>query len=289
MKQILLHIGLPKTATTLIQDELATEPEALQNAGVHYVQSGTDVFGDKGHHILVQALLGDRGRHIRHDTTQDELDQAWPNAMREMRRHDAPIQVLSSELFSWALTDVRDLRRLQRRLDGFDVRVVLVLRDIGSFTDSAYAQRVKDGAGSSIGSFVAQHWDLLNWRELTRNWARVFGRENVRALDFKTLQKDGHVVDNFLRKSVDLKIDTPIFEPTSSNVALPLNAVQIIREVNASDIGQPDQIAFRHMVRAFFEKHAGAVDPAAFQKAKFLSGDARKVLERHCDWPQTDD
>lgn len=289
MKTVLLHIGLPKTATTLIQDCLASDPPALRNAGVHYVRSGTDVFGDNGHHVLVQALLGyERGRYIRFGTEEKTLQDAWPSALREMRRHPAPIQVLSSELFSFTLTEMRDLRVLHRKLNGFKVRVVLVLRDVGSFVDSVYAQRVKDGSGNAPGEFAAETWDLLNWRDMTHRWARVFGRENVRVLDFDALQDGNQLVDSFLRKAADVTADGPFFAPQTTNVALPYNAQQIIREVNASDIAQPQQIQFRHMVRAFFDEHGHAAGPTAFRKAKFLSEDAKEVLRRHCDWPHLD-
>lgn len=287
-RQVLLHIGLPKTATTLIQECLYSAPPALADLGVAYLQTGSDEFDDRGHHVLVQALMGERGRALRHDTTAETLARVWPEAIAELKAAKAPVQVISSELFSFALTDPAHIAALKEQLSGFEVRVVLVLRDIAGFVDSVYAQRVKDGDPSALGTFVARNWHNLDWRTMLQRWARVFGRRNVRALDFADLKADGQVVENFLRRSLDLTIDGAIFEPDVTNVALPYYALQMIREVNASDIPQPVRIAFRRNVRRFFETHAEAAMAAGhFEKARFLSDDAKQVLDRHCKWPNT--
>lgn len=290
MKTVLLHIGLPKTATTVIQDCLFSAPEALTDKGVHYVRSGADVFDDSGHHVLVQAVLGfERGQRLSTATTKDGMERAWSDVVREMNDNPAPVQVISSELFCFALTEMRDLRGLQRELAGFDVRVVLVLREVASFMDSVYAQRVKDGASSLPGEFATHIWHNLNWRKMTEKWAHVFGRANMRVLKFEDLQKNGQLVDNFLRAAADLDIETPIFAPKTGNAALPYYAQQFIRELNASELDGQDKWIFRDRIRAFFDTHAHRAAQGSFRKAQFLSDDAKALLRRNCDWPDLDD
>lgn len=285
MKTVHLHIGLPKTGTTAIQNSMFAAPEALARHGVHYVRSGTDKFGDRGHHILVMGVLGDRGRYIKPNITEEEIAAAWPLALREIEETDAAHFFLSSELFSFAVIDPEDIARIRDLLKGYRVNVVLVLRDIADFVDSVYAQRLKGGFAGTVEEFVDLNWQNLHWREMTHRWARVFGRVNMKVFDFAAL-KQGSLVDNFFRKTFGAAYEGNLFPREAMNPALPYYAAQLIREVNASSLPPRVRTDFRIHLRDFFNAHGGGKE---FRKAAFLSDDSRTVLRRYCQWPALDD
>lgn len=281
MKTVHLHIGLPKTATTLIQNSMFAAPEILGRLDIGYLQFGTDVFGDRGHHILVQGILGKRGKRIRARTTDAEIEAAWPAALAEIEASPAKNIFISSELFSFAIIDPADIEAVRERLKDYDVNVVLMLRDVADFVDSVYAQRLKGGFEGTVDDFIAQNWGNLHWRNLAQRWGRVFGRRNMTILDFGEL-RNGNLVDNFVSKTFGINLPGETFPSDVANPALPYYAAQMIREVNASDIPNAVKIQFRIHVRDFFGEHGAK---GAFRKAKFLSDDSRTILRQYCEWP----
>ena len=284
MKTIHLHIGLPKTATTLIQNTMFACPEILRKYGIQYLQSGTDKFGDRGHHILVVGNLGKRGQAIRPRTTPEEIEEAWPLALAEIDASDNKHFFISSELFSFGVIDPDDITNIRTTLKGYKVNVILVLRDVADFVDSVYAQRLKGGFDGSVEEFVARNWDNLHWRNMTQKWSRIFGRSNVKVLDFNAL-KAGNLVDNFVQRVFGLTFDAETFPRETMNPALPYYAAEIVREVNASQIATKQKIAFRIHMRDFFNTHGSE---GTFRKAKFLSPDSSTILRHYCQWPAVD-
>ncbi len=283
-KKIHLHIGLPKTATTLIQNTLFAAPDLMSKHGIRYLQTGTDVFGDRGHHLLVSGTLGSRGRRILRRLTDEDLAAAWPAARKEIDAAPETDIFISSELFSFAVSEPEDIQAVKEQLKEYDVQVVLVLRDVGDFVDSVYAQRLKGGFEGTIGEFVGRNWDNLHWRDMTQRWAQVFGRANIKVLDFGKL-RDGNLVSNFIQTVFGADIDASVIEADTANVALPYYAAKIIHEVNGSDMSIEAKTNFRIHLRDFFDEHGAK---GTFRKAKFLSDDSRKILHRYCQWPKVD-
>ncbi|MCF2903378.1 hypothetical protein L0666_00120 [Octadecabacter sp. CECT 8868] len=282
MKKIVLHIGLPKTATTTIQNALCDHPDKLADLGIAYLQAGSRDFGDRGHHLQVQGLLGERGKRIRVKTSMEEIEAIWPQSFEEMNASSADQIMISSELFSFAVITPADIQKLKELLGDYEVRVVLVLRDIADFVDSVYAQRIKGGFGGTPGEFIADNWANLHWLQMYNRWANVFGEDNVRALDFGELKK-GNLVDNFVRDAFDVSFDGPLFDTDKANEALPYYAAQMLKEINASDIPRPIATRFRIQIRDFFIEHGSSGD---FRKAKFLDEDTKTMLRHYCKWPR---
>ena len=283
MKTIHLHIGLPKTATTLIQNTMFAFPEILRKYGIQYLQSGTDKFGARGHHMLVFATLG-KCPAIRPRTTPEEIEEAWPLALAEIDASDNQHFFISSENFSVGVIDPDDITNIRNALKGYKVNVILVLRDVADFVDSVYAQRLKGGFDGSVEELVARTWDKLHWRNMTQNWSRIFGRSNVKVLDFNAL-KTGNLVDNFVQRVFGLTFDAETFPRETMNPALPYYAAEIVREVNASQIATKQKNAFRIHMRDFFSTHGSE---GTFRKAQFLSPDSRAILRHYCQWPTVD-
>ncbi|MBU2994099.1 hypothetical protein KO486_12855 [Octadecabacter sp. B2R22] len=282
MKKIVLHIGLPKTATTLIQNTLCAHPDKLADLDIAYLQAGSRDFGDRGHHLQVQGLLGERGKRIRVSTTQDEIEAIWPKTFDELEASPANQIMISSELFSFAVITPADIQKLKELLGNYEVRVVLVLRDVADFVDSVYSQRIKGGFAGSPGDFIAANWGNLHWLQMFNRWAKVFGEDNIRALDFGELKK-GNLVDNFVRDAFDVSFDGTLFETETANEALPYYAAQLLKEINASDIPRPIATRFRIQIRDFFIEHGSSGD---FRKAKFLDEDTKTMLRHYCKWPR---
>lgn len=282
MTQIVLHIGLPKTAMPQIQNAFCAQSKVLADHGIGYLQTGSRSFDDRGHHVLAQAILGvERGKSIRHSTTADEMQTVWAETLAELDSSMAAQILISSELFSFVLRRPDDILALKTRLYGYDVRVVLVLRDVTDFVDGVFAQRVQSGYAGTVGDFISDAWSNLNWRALFDRWADVFGADNVRALDYALLRQ-GNVTENFVRRAFDVDVVLPDAVTEKPEGDLPYNAVQMLREINASGIPAHISGKFRSEILGLFDEHS---PQGTFRVPKFLDQDTQTMLRHYCKWP----
>ncbi len=280
-KTIYLHIGLPKTASSLIQAVFHRSPEVLRQFSVRYLSAGTDVFDDFGHHALVMAALGEAGARIDPGKSPELIAATWAKALDEIAQCTEDKIFISSELFSLDMANPADITRLRDSLAGYEVRIVLVLRDVVDFVNSVYAQRIRDGYDGEIETFVGHIWPSLNWANLAGRWSSVFGAANMITLSFKDLDRSA-LVDDFFRKVFDVSYQAPLFETPHTNASLPHSAIALLKELNGAGIPQDDMNRFRHELHQFIGRHRPDL-----KRADFLNTDAKAMLRLHCTWPQT--
>jgi len=283
-KTVYLHIGIPKTGTSLIQGSFMQSPELLARFGIHYLQAGTRVFDDGGHHVLVMATLGEDGRRIDPGKDPKVIAQAWDEAIDEIASCTEPIIFVSSELFSFEIHTPAMMTRLRDALSDrgrHKVRVVLTLRDVADFVNSVYSQRVRDGFSGSIADYIKDIQGFIDWTSFAASWAKVFGADAMILLKFEDLDRKA-MVDDFARKvfGIDVSEETPLFPSPQVNSSLPHAAVTLLREVNASDMPIERKDELRNHLHAFFN-----ANPSNMSRADFLSAGHKERLRRSCHWP----
>ncbi|WP_062530793.1 hypothetical protein [Demequina rhizosphaerae] len=183
---VLLHIGIPKSATTALQNGLAGAREQLHEAGILY----PDLDGRINHHQLAMQLLG--RRHAAWNPSGDSREHL-DRLIEEASAPGIERVVLSSELL--AEGDHRDARRVLSQL-GRDVHVLITLRSIPQLLPSSWQQ------GASAGSQIPfEDWlhevlraperldlrPLLSMRgddghNLITRWASLVGARNITIL-----------------------------------------------------------------------------------------------------------
>jgi len=144
-RQVILHIGLPKTGTTYLQTLFAANRSALAEQGIYYPGEP----GEPSQHMAAWDLRGQRARGAR-DIRQ--VGQ-WDALCTAVRSTPLPTALISAELLS-ALTR----RQAARAVNGFpdhDVHVVVTCRDVGRVLVSAWQQGIRCGHTSTWREFVA--------------------------------------------------------------------------------------------------------------------------------------
>lgn len=278
-KTVYLHIGLPKTATTLIQNAFYQSPDVLGQYGVRYLSAGTKEFGDPVHHMLFMAVFGEKGRRIDPSKSSEQIETAWQEALDELATAPEDKIFISSELFALEMTAQEDLIRLRDGLKDYDVKIVLVLRDVADFVNSFYAQLVRDGFSGKVEEKINQIWSSLNWASLTDRWISVFGAENVIPIRFEDLKR-GSIVDEFFKLVFGLEYEEPLFENPGVNRSLSHSAVVFLRDINSTDIPEEEKTAFRHQIHTFLGKYK-----TGLKSADFLDDEVKVTLQKHCVWP----
>jgi len=184
MARAILHIGLHKTATTLVQHSFAANRRLLARHGLIY----PDIGPTEGHHALLTPWVPLDRRY----RSTAEADRLWAG----LARHAGPdtTLLLSSEEFSRGRTHEVDLAAVRARLAAFDrVEVVCVLRDQVALLQSVWMEVAKKGTGAhffamltsalNTGYATAVH---MNLRPLYRRLRRVFAADAIRFLDYAT-------------------------------------------------------------------------------------------------------
>src|SRR6266581_2143274 len=144
-RQVILHIGLPKTGTTYLQTLFAANRSALAEQGIYYPGEP----GEPSQHMAAWDLRGQRARGAR-DIRQ--VGQ-WDALCTAVRSTPLPTALISAELLS-ALTR----RQAACAVNGFpdhDVQVVVTCRDVGRVLVSAWQQGIRCGHTSTWREFVA--------------------------------------------------------------------------------------------------------------------------------------
>jgi len=224
MRKIILHIGRHKTGTTAIQRFLCSQRELLGSHGLYYPQYGIRGFG---HHNLGASLT--RANLERAGESALDLMFEQLSALREEIGGLEQTLIISSEAFQQC-----DPAVVRAFFAGFDVEVVVYLREPVSYLVSAYAQKIH--ASDYTGSLEDFYQSTFSktYLPFINDWASVFRRRlTVRVYDRVRLL-DGNVVIDFCQHvlGIDAAVVSELYEPEDANPSLTSNLVEFKRFVN---------------------------------------------------------
>ncbi len=270
-KQLFLHIGSHKTATTFLQNSLATNPRALRQMGLLYPRSGLI---HEAHFRLCWELKDPALR----DRPLDRLP-LWSKLLEEIAAAPEPRVVLSSEEFGLGL----DPTRLEALKAHHDVQVVFYLRSPDSYMESFYNQFVKDfGTRETRGIevYVAEEGlFFLDTMKLLRPWVELFGAQAIRLRLFGRAHLPDGILADFLRTLG--YSDWPEFSPPAPSVlhkvSLPPDALEYLRLSNPFLDRQEGHHDFVVGLVAMAQKHAAELQET---RGGILSLKARQTLRR---------
>lgn len=178
----LLHIGVPKTGTTALQQAAATNRDALLRHGVRYPGSGTS------HRHEFAALMG-RDTIWTAKGPAYPTPAAWKTLMAEMAG-DPERRIFLSHEYAAAATDEQAARFLDEL--GPRIHVVIGVRNYPELLTSRWQQYVKSGLALSFDDWLAGVLSDPPLADVTpgfhansdqgaivERWCRVVGTERV--------------------------------------------------------------------------------------------------------------
>jgi hypothetical protein len=194
LAEIVLHIGLPKTATSYLQRWLVKNAQALDRAGV-WVPHQQMI----SHRIAIEAItaanLQERSdiASIRDAMSREE---AFAVLAEAVRKSGASLFLMSSEYY-WAADPAAALRQLAGL--GLPTRIVVMLRRQDRIIESGYNQSVKT-LGVTYELAVAGYQEWLDWFLLLSAWQNCFGKERIGVLNFDRSSQNGTVLADFMNR-----------------------------------------------------------------------------------------
>jgi hypothetical protein len=179
--EIIIHIGLHKTGSTLIQKSFLKNYDKGVRQGLLFPKTGFVDLGERhgapgtsaGHDLFVKAALsGDRVfRNCIMASLSDEIARTKPQKV-----------FISAENFTHHL--LGDLSENTRSLleSMGSVRILVTLRNPYDWMESYYRDRVTSGwefETLPISEFIKKHSSALNFCGTIRNWEHAFGANNM--------------------------------------------------------------------------------------------------------------
>ncbi len=183
MSRLILHIGLPKSGSTAIQQFLSANQSVLREFGLAWCQS---LRGPN--HVQLAVACSTQINHLSRTVgVHNERDRAALRTRvakrleQELDNHDTVL--VSTEHLSSSLTTPDDVARLASLLAGLtdDVLVVAVLRRGDYWLPSSYSEAVLNNKEFDLDAeFVHLREPLLDHHALLARWQGSFGADAVR-------------------------------------------------------------------------------------------------------------
>lgn len=211
--KLILHIGTPKTASTLLQNSCEANPKWLERHGVAY---GRALAPDANHITLfIAAAIGIHDLSRAYGVqTPDELAQFRVALSAEIAAHLASLPqkvdtvILSTENLTGNLRSPDGIANLKQMLDPFfdEVEIVVYIRRQDDAILSMYGEFMRRGfSGATFPNFVSNCLSVtcpipyIYYRRELQKWVEVWGRDalNVRLFDRQTFV-GGEILTDFM-------------------------------------------------------------------------------------------
>jgi hypothetical protein len=140
---IFLHVGLPKSGTTFLQDMLRQHRPWLRREGLLYPYDG--------HRDHFFAALDARENHQFVGGVRPQAEGAWPKLVERAKAFDGRV-VISHEILATATKDAA--RRARAALDDCEVHVVVTARDPARQAVADWQEAIKHGRHVSFRGYV---------------------------------------------------------------------------------------------------------------------------------------
>jgi hypothetical protein len=178
-QRVYLHIGLPKTGTTSVQDTLWDNRRALAPTGVHY----PGYIVEAHYHATI-----DLQRERYHEWLRPLSEGAWDRLVADIRAWPAT-SVVSCELLATATP--KEIERALSSLDFAEVHVVCTARDLARQVPSAWQEYIKTGHTITLPELLRAvrtgepaetselFWDFQDLPQILRRWTSSLPPERV--------------------------------------------------------------------------------------------------------------
>jgi hypothetical protein len=226
-RQLILHIGYPKTGTTALQRFWELNESFLRKNLLLYPMAGRI----HAAHYGFSYRLGLNG-----DTKLDvpPLDELIGALRLEMDESGLDRALVSSEHF----IKMANPEPVRAAFEGFDVKILIYLRRHDHFFESGYGQSVLSSPSppwdNSIGSFILHQLGAgqfsYDYLAVLRRWAGVFGKSNLIVRAYQESREHDLCADSLLALGIpprgELRIPGRLNSALSQATICAIDAVQ---------------------------------------------------------------
>jgi len=269
LKKLFIHIGLPKTATSSVQNFLFNNHPFLDEHGFCYIKTGLNE-KLKCHHDIVWKL----GLHSAPSYVEKDIEKYRDEILNSLivenqKCYDKDL-ILSSELLTF-LDDYEKLNPILEIFSNREIKFIINIRRQDRFLESLYQQIVKDGTSLSFNEWLEQSREVANYNNLIKRLLKVTTKENIIIDLFDTNSQKLFPVEKFLillgfDEEFILKME---INNSIENESLSKEQIEIIRKSNKLDYNSRYKL---------LEKFLADNQNNSVVKASYLNDEQRKNI-----------
>jgi hypothetical protein len=247
---VYLHIGTPKTGTSVLQYFLLKNRDRLHSKGVDYPTHTLDPNGVSSGNAkqIVLALESGNNSEAKHIITE-YLNSSYRTIL------------LSSEYFF--RLEKHHIATLKDMLGPVNTKIIVYLRKQDSLLESLYNQGVKQGQwtlklapfiDSEVGHKYHSYYDRLN------AWASCYSKETINVHIYEKEEfVGGRIFSDFL-DAIEVTHSSEFDFPSKQvNVSFRIDALEFMRQLNFLEL-PPDTPAVYRLLQPYSEKAAHEKD-----------------------------
>lgn len=275
-ERVFVHIGLPKTGTTYVQNLLYANAEAFARQGITVV----------GRHALHYEAASELANAK--PAQRDELPTGrWAKVCKRVADAKTPTVVFSNERYSLARSG--GVARLAGSFPNQELHVIVTVRDLVAAEPSAWQEYVKNGGTRSWPDFCADNAarpgkfrKRRRIRRVLKLWSRHVPPERIHVV---TVPPPGSPRELIFERfcsviGADVAALTTL-EPERRNSSLDFVATELLRRLNARDPGLPVK-AQRAEIKQWLANGVLSRRPATTKPV--LEGEALALARRENRW-----
>lgn len=265
-RQVFLHVGLPKTGTTFLQDALWANKVALGERGL--LVPGRH----RRRHLLASLDLREDPKLAKRP---GHVAQPWRDLVEEVLVWEGDSAVLSHEFFGAA--SEAQVRRAVESFPNSVLHVVVTAREMVGLGLSRWQEWVKNGGQDSIDDYPGTDvyhptdewgWGSFDLAAILDRWGSVVPHERIHVLPLVAGARPEELWERFLSVLGVAPEGLPAAE-RPSNRSLGLVEVELLRRVNARLEGFTSAGDRGHWIRGYLGQ--GHVIPRSDER--FRPGD----------------
>jgi|GEM_PF-1941236 len=295
LKNVIFHIGTPKTGTSIIQSHLAQNRRILRDKGFLYpitISSDKQFYRTfESHHLLTYAWAGWE------PFKRFDSDWFFERANVCAKSHDLHTLLLSAENTYWlpyqlsgapklSAEDYWDRKRhyldtICHSLSSYASRIIIYLRRQDRWIESWYNQQVKNGFSfdRDMDRFIDHFGYLIDYEKHLELWSEAFGKENLSVHVYEKDQLTNGLFAHFCEVTgIGAPEDFPLHQPARYNSQLTHEALEFMEICNKLTLDQDQKRRLRLLIRRATNQFESQI---VFQAQSLLSPKQRsRLLER---------
>lgn len=221
---VILHIGLPKTGTTYLQEWLKLNRERLAQESIAAISS-------QASHRFAAEALSDPALRDRSDVVAIRDAISFLSAIEELRTCGERSPVISSEYFFHC--DPANVAGMMKTIGVPVSKVLCFVRRQDRISASGYAQEVKTlGLTTRISHYPGiSYTPFLDWNNIAETWQQSFPSANIVFHNFDVCGADGSLLDIF-RSEIGDSGAGPLMLAERVNESLSAHLTEFVRMMN---------------------------------------------------------
>lgn len=263
-REIYIHVGLPKSGTTYLQDALWASRATLTKNGVLFPGTAPD-----SQRLAAWDLLGRRLQGV----DQPQVPGSWQRLVDSARQWDGDKIVISEEFLVHARP--RHIKRMERDFAPAKMHVVVTVRDLERTIRSMWQQELAMGRTWTLPEYVAavrdpaagpatagvRFWLRFDLGRILRMWEAVVPAERIRVVVVPPPGAPVGLLAARFSESIGLDTGTLTLPDKPVNASVGRTEAETLRRLNAALAGRLSdrQYAFlmEHVIRPALRESNG--------------------------------